>query len=164
MSKHIQDFDRSCTLFLQFLQFTAICQEAKARGSHVLVGVHSDQTLQLGVTVAPVQRSNGPTVQLYPDLCLERDCFWVCTPKRNGVFGCFYVGGSRNGGTTLAGWFTRENPNLKRMITGTPAARNEVFGSKSHEDFATRVGRILQNRNVRLDRDFMGFYGDLMVV
>ena len=30
--------------------------------------------------------------------------------------------------------------------------RNEVFGSKSHEDFATRVGRIIQNRNVLLFR------------
>lgn len=47
-----------------------ILKEAKARGSHVLVGVHSDHTL------------------------------------------------------------------------------NEVFGSKSHEDFATRVRRIIQNRNV----------------
>jgi len=35
-------------LFLGNLAFTTKLQEAKARGSHVLVGVHSDHTLQLG--------------------------------------------------------------------------------------------------------------------
>ena len=36
---------------------------------------------------------------------------------------------SRNGGTPIAGWFPRENPNLKWMMTGTPIYGTPQFVS-----------------------------------
>ena len=35
------------------------------------------------------------------------------------------------GGTRIAGWFVRENPNLKWMIWGYPVLRNLYIGTKN---------------------------------
>ena len=45
----------------------------------------------------------------------------------------------------------KKTPRLPKLFFRiSPQRRNHVFGSKSHEDFATRFGRIIQNRNVSL--------------
>ena len=117
------------------------CQEAKARGSHVLVGVHSDQTLHLVqfcehnnhffhslVWVRSHMGSHmGLTCHNIPvqltDSISDSKTLNVCVGTLLCLFMCAEV-----------------------LLT----LRNDVFGSKSHEDFGTRLGRILQNRNVPL--------------
>ena len=80
MFKHKNLIEVARLYFLQFLQFTAICQEAKARGSHVLVGVHSDHTLQLGETRCRLSKYT----QIFP--AFFRDCFGCVHPPRGVVF------------------------------------------------------------------------------
>ncbi|CAE7910332.1 pctA [Symbiodinium sp. KB8] len=73
-----------------------ITKEAKQRGSHVLVGIHSDATLQLALTL------------------------------RLWDFGVLW----------------------RYEILAREFCANDLFGKPSHENFGTRLGRILQSRFV----------------